>query len=64
MGILLRESRPSTLSYDGYLKLLYWLKLFGFFKRSVGGGGGGEVLIVKLDNSPLKSSNSAIFFAM
>ena len=35
--------------------MLYWLKLFGSFKRRVGRGGGGEgrggkVLIVKLDN--------------
>ena len=51
MGILLRGSKPSTLSYDGYFKMLYSLKLFGSFKRRVGrGGGGGKVLIVKLDN--------------
>ena len=31
MGILFRGSTPSTLSYDGYLKILCLLKLFGLF---------------------------------
>ena len=31
MGIVLRESTPSTLGYDGYLKIFYLLKLFGLF---------------------------------
>ena len=42
MGILLRKSRPSTHSYDGYLKILYWLKLFGGFLKEGGGGGRGK----------------------
>ena len=45
MGILLRGQEILHLAA---MDMLYWLKLLGFFKRRVGGGG--EVLIVKLDN--------------
>ena len=79
MGILLVGSRPSTLSYDGYLKDTLLAETLWFFLME------GEFLIVKLDNvkscneechvvsriyfviiyySPLKTNNSAIFFAM
>ena len=37
MGILLRRSTHSTLSNDGYLKIIYLLKFFGLSKK--GGGG-------------------------
>ena len=46
MDILSRESTPSTLRYDGYLKILSLLNLFRLFLK----GEGGEVLKVKLDN--------------
>ena len=80
MGILLRGSIPSTLSYHGYLKIHNLLKLFGSFYK-----GGGEVLKVKLYHVKacnddchselriyfiiiyyilLKANNRAIFFAM
>ena len=48
MGILLSGSTPTTFSYDRYLKIFYLLKLWAFLQRM--GGGGGEGLIVKLDN--------------
>ena len=57
MGILLWGSTPSTLSYDGYLKILYLLKLFGLFLKRAG-----EVLKVKLDN--LKACNEECHTAL
>ena len=51
MGILLRGPTPSILSYHGYSKIFYSLKLFGLFLKE----GEGEVLKVKLGN--LKACN-------
>ena len=65
MGIFVKGVNTYYLSYNGYFKILYSLKLYvRFLKRSFFSGGGGgelEVLIVYLDNVKHVTMNVTVY---